>query len=536
MKKILPHIVTIISIFFGNCYAQNLVPNPSFEEYNNCPPTLQDSDFSDIKNWFSPTLNQLYYLNTCAISRSHKVPINAFGTCIPRTGNAYSGILIGANGSDSNTLYGTTNYASNKLSSPLLADSVYRVSFYVSLAEGNPVTKLYRQIGAISSIGVYFNTTKLKFTTEDTIPLIPQVLNPSWRFLDDTLGWMNIKGYYRAIGGEQFITIGNTTSYVNTIFKIVKIIDTSRFLTSCYYIDDVSLTPVSLQPTNKDTSMCDGDSILWGKRPDFNTCVWNDGDTCSNRYLKQAGTYFINNISGNVSITDTITIVTLSNNNNYTPSYCNGQTLTLQAATAQSYRWNTLTTAPSILVNQPGTYWVKRSNAGCSVTDTFRVTQYPLSNLNHLTDTVVCFEEGAQLTLTVGNFKQQLWQPMGDTTASILIQTPQQITVTVTDSNTCIATKSILIGNSCSDFVFIPNAFSPNDDGLNDVFKPITRELEFYELTIVNRWGQILFTTQNIEEGWDGKNASAGVYIAHLTYKVKGKKEQKTLQSITLLR
>jgi gliding motility-associated-like protein len=264
--------------------------------------------------------------------------------------------------------------------------------------------------------------------------------------------------------------------------------------------------------------------------------VWNDGDTSSNRYLKQAGTYFINNISGNVSITDTITIVTLSNNNNYTPSYCNGQTLTLQAATAQSYRWNTLTTAPSILVNQPGTYWVKRSNAGCSVTDTFRVTQYPLPNLNHLTDTVVCFEEGAQLTLTVGNFKQQLWQPMGDTTASILIQTPQQITVTVTDSNTCIATKSILIGNSCSDFVFIPNAFSPNDDGLNDVFKPITRELEFYELTIVNRWGQILFTTQNIEEGWDGKNASAGVYIAHLTYKVKGKKEQKTLQSITLLR
>jgi gliding motility-associated-like protein len=356
--------------------------------------------------------------------------------------------------------------------------------------------------------------------------------------LDDTSAWTNVSGYHKANGGEQYITIGNFTPYANTHLKLVRIGSNPSGQLNRYYLDDVSLTPVSLQPTNNDTSMCDGDSILWNKRADFNSCIWNDGDTSSNRYVKQAGTYFITNISGNVSITDTITIVTLSNNNNYTPSYCNGQTLTLQAATAQSYRWNTLTTAPSILVNQPGTYWVKRSNAGCSVTDTFRVTQYPLPNLNHLTDTVVCFEEGAQLTLTVGNFKQQLWQPMGDTTASILIQTPQQITVTVTvtDSNTCIATKSILIGNSCSDFVFIPNAFSPNDDGLNDVFKPITLELEFYELTIVNRWGQILFTTQNIEEGWDGKNASAGVYIAHLTYKVKGKKEQKTLQSITLLR
>lgn len=534
MKKIINHII-VVTLCLGTCSAQNLVSNPSFEEYNTCPPQPRDTSVITAKKWFSPNSFPILYYNTCATTTTASIPINASGTCIPRTGDAYGGVFTGFFGSNG-SYTGLINYLSNELSSPLTSDSIYRISFYVSLAEGHPTARAFYHAAAISSIGVNFNSIKLRYDTEDTIPVIPQALNPSWRFLDDTLGWMNITGYYKANGGERFITIGNFNTYTNTVFKPITVVDSTKLPSCGYYLDDVSLTPVSLQPTKNDTSMCDGDSILWGKRADFNTCVWNDGDTNSNRYLKQAGTYLITSISGNVSITDTITIVTLSSNNNYTQSYCAGQTLTLKAATAQSYVWNTFHSSPSITVNQPGTYWVKRSNAGCSVTDTFRVTEHPLPNLNHLTDTVVCFEEGAQLTLTAGNFKQQLWLPTGDTTTGILIQTPQQLTVTVTDSNTCAATKSILIGNSCSDFVFMPNAFSPNDDGLNDVFKPITRELEFYELTIVNRWGQILFTTQNIEEGWNGKNASAGVYIAHLTYKAKGKKQQKTIQSITLLR
>lgn len=70
--------------------------------------------------------------------------------------------------------------------------------------------------------------------------------------------------------------------------------------------------------------------------------------------------------------------------------------------------------------------------------------------------------------------------------------------------------------------VLIPNAFSPNQDGLNDVYKPILFGIdhESYFLDIYNRWGQLVFSTKTVSEGWDGKfkgeDAPADVYFYRL--------------------
>ncbi len=55
--------------------------------------------------------------------------------------------------------------------------------------------------------------------------------------------------------------------------------------------------------------------------------------------------------------------------------------------------------------------------------------------------------------------------------------------------------------------IFIPNSFSPNEDGVNDIFMPVMREVNSkgYSLKIFNRWGEVIFVTFNIEQGWDGK-------------------------------
>jgi gliding motility-associated-like protein len=53
---------------------------------------------------------------------------------------------------------------------------------------------------------------------------------------------------------------------------------------------------------------------------------------------------------------------------------------------------------------------------------------------------------------------------------------------------------------------FVPSAFSPNDDGLNDILKPIALGMKSIEsFRIYNRWGQRLFNTSRIGAGWDGK-------------------------------
>ncbi|MDD4596862.1 MAG: gliding motility-associated C-terminal domain-containing protein, partial [Lentimicrobiaceae bacterium] len=65
-----------------------------------------------------------------------------------------------------------------------------------------------------------------------------------------------------------------------------------------------------------------------------------------------------------------------------------------------------------------------------------------------------------------------------------------------------------------------PNAFTPNGDGLNDTFRPVTDYDRFskFSMVIYNSWGQRQFETTNPAEGWDGKNAAAGVYVWVITY------------------
>ena len=73
--------------------------------------------------------------------------------------------------------------------------------------------------------------------------------------------------------------------------------------------------------------------------------------------------------------------------------------------------------------------------------------------------------------------------------------------------------------------VFVPNAFTPNNSGLNDVFMPSTGfiDIEDYQFNIFNRWGENIFTTTDRYQGWDGKigndKCQPGVYVWTLTFK-----------------
>ena len=86
---------------------------------------------------------------------------------------------------------------------------------------------------------------------------------------------------------------------------------------------------------------------------------------------------------------------------------------------------------------------------------------------------------------------------------------------------------NVVLDDFNEDLIYIPNAFSPNGDGINDVFKPsmsMLSEVESYELVIFSRWGSRIFTSKNLEDGWRGgigrglKNS--GVYIYTLKAKV----------------
>jgi gliding motility-associated-like protein len=93
--------------------------------------------------------------------------------------------------------------------------------------------------------------------------------------------------------------------------------------------------------------------------------------------------------------------------------------------------------------------------------------------------------------------------------------------------------------------VFIPTSFTPNGDGLNDIFKVIANEIELedFRFSVLNRWGQEIFTTTDIERGWNGSvnggdyYADPGVYtyFVRFTNSVTGEIEER-FGSVTVIR
>lgn len=98
-------------------------------------------------------------------------------------------------------------------------------------------------------------------------------------------------------------------------------------------------------------------------------------------------------------------------------------------------------------------------------------------------------------------------------------------TLRVTNANGCEAEKKVNVFIYQS--LLMPNAFTPNADGLNDVFAiPANVRLQLSEFVIYNRWGQVVFMSRHIAKGWDGtiqgKQADQGLYM----YSIKGTNEQ----------
>jgi gliding motility-associated-like protein len=85
------------------------------------------------------------------------------------------------------------------------------------------------------------------------------------------------------------------------------------------------------------------------------------------------------------------------------------------------------------------------------------------------------------------------------------------------------------ISDTAKIFAFVkmvmPNAFSPNGDGFNDVFRiPPNVTFQLNEFSVFNRWGKKIFTTADISKGWDGLNADVGIYVYMITGTLEGKR------------
>lgn len=230
----------ILALMISNyyCLAQvNLVTNPSFEEYTNCPNSSYQTHYLD--SW-DIDYNTADFYHECS-TLNYSLPQNVMGYQCASTGNGYAGLIF----------YGILNslpplnireYIGGNLSDTLTIGTKYFVSFKVSLAENT--------FSSNNNLGIKFTTLNLVNSNSFTPYIVqppPFIDNFSQvnynNIISDSIGWISIKGSFTADSSYINFLIGDffTTSMTDSILK--------PGYTTCqsyYYIDDVCVSTDSL--------------------------------------------------------------------------------------------------------------------------------------------------------------------------------------------------------------------------------------------------------------------------------------------------
>jgi len=218
-----------------NCTAQNLVPNPSFEDTVACP--IGMNQIENAACWIN-FRGSPEYLNSCDTTSIGTcngapyvgVPVSCFGNQCPANGNGYGGFIAYMTGwQNGREFFGTS------LSNDLIIGQKYFVSFKVSLSD--------KSICGCNNLGILFSTIRFSLDTFSTSPLnnFAHVYNNI--VIIDTINWTTIFGSFVADSAYKYIIIGNFFDDVNT--------DTIRFypVTACtpyYFIDDICVSTDSI--------------------------------------------------------------------------------------------------------------------------------------------------------------------------------------------------------------------------------------------------------------------------------------------------
>lgn len=269
-----------------------------------------------------------------------------------------------------------------------------------------------------------------------------------------------------------------------------------------------------------DTILCEGETLILDATTLNATYLWQDNSTNPTFNVQQQGSYWVQVTDNCGSVTDTINVsyypvLNLKLGNDTT--LCQGEPLRLDATTSNAtYLWQDNSTNPTFNITQQGTYWVQVTNNCENSTDTINVTYNPRPSVDLGNDTALC--QGETLTINAANLNAiYLWQDSSINPTFIVTQ-HGNYWVQVTNSCGSINDTIIIIEEDCEIILEMPNIFTPNNDGVNDLFIPIKRDnITSIKTNIYNRWGMLIFASDFLNIGWDGRT-TAGSSVANGTY------------------
>ncbi len=318
----------------------------------------------------------------------------------------------------------------------------------------------------------------------------------------------------------------------------------------------INIFPSPVVDAGIDTFTCAGGNIqlnpagaatyVWQNNPDL-SCT-----NCTNPVATpfQSAVYYVTGTTNGCSASDSVKMKVQTKEalivqpNTY--SVCQGDSVVLNASGTDNYSWSPSNTLSNATIKNPTAFPLvntaymvtgKDSHNCFSDTAAVNVTVNPNPTVN-ITDSVVQVLTGSTYNILVTasidaqNFE---WLPPTGLSCYTCLQpvatVNKNITYTLNATNEfgCSDSDNITIISVCTgEAIYLPNTFSPNNDGMNDYFYPRSSAgITIKSLTIFNRWGQMIFqkrnfSSNNFTDGWDGKyknnlqNADVYVYIMEL--------------------
>ncbi len=293
----------------------------------------------------------------------------------------------------------------------------------------------------------------------------------------------------------------------------------------------------------QDTSLCAGDSIWLSAPPGYASYTWQDGSDDMDLLVLDNGVYWLE-VADDLGCIGSDTVLI-----SFSPlpqpdlgpdtAFCDESYL-LEAGEGYSlYEWQDGSTEPEFLVEMSGQYWVEvTSDEGCRGGDTVNVDITLMPDIWLGNDTSFCKE--ISLLLDAGNdFDQYLWQD-GSSVSDYLV-TGEGIYWVHVQFKGCEDGDTLVVTEDCPSLIWFPNSFTPNGDGKNDFFMPVYDNIQTYSLLVFDRWGTMLFESNDVESGWDGnfkgQPLPTGVYVFLATYSNEQSGISETIRgTLTLLR
>jgi len=219
----------------------NLVPNPGFEMLNKEPKTFDQ--LSLASGWANITLGYSEVFSSSASEKTVGIPENSYGSIKPMEGEHYAGFFSWKD--DKQRDYegdpqdpfepgwsAYSEYPSIELLSPLKEGHTYEITLHIALA-GNSDR-------AVSGVGAYVSKLDLHYQNRKFMTERPQVVEDS--IIVDRNVWKEVKGTFKAEGGERYFIIG---TFPTEIFETKRIIEGTDNQYAYFYLDQIELREVS---------------------------------------------------------------------------------------------------------------------------------------------------------------------------------------------------------------------------------------------------------------------------------------------------